>query len=121
MPTNPREPAMEQVTTLLFAWMRVHAAAYRAPHARRLRLQPLVPDNPPTQAHAVTSILDFVLHLDEHLQYLVSAHGRLTYFILFAIVFAETGLVVFPFLPGLRHAVGGWLHVAQLERIPRRC
>lgn len=43
---------------------------------------------------------DFILHLDTHLAELVSAYGVLTYVILFLIVFAETGFVVTPFLPG---------------------
>ena len=44
--------------------------------------------------------LSFVLHLDKHLTALVAASTGRTYAILFAIVFAETGLVVTPFLPG---------------------
>lgn len=45
-------------------------------------------------------LLDFILHLDTHLAALVSQYGLLTYAILFAIIFAETGFVVTPFLPG---------------------
>lgn len=45
-------------------------------------------------------MLDFILHLDTHLAELVGQYGFLTYAILFAIIFAETGLVVTPFLPG---------------------
>jgi membrane-associated protein len=48
----------------------------------------------------VTAIVDFVLHFDQHLLELVGAYGTWTYAILFAIVFAETGLIVAPFLPG---------------------
>ena len=48
----------------------------------------------------LTYLLDFVLHLDTHLAELIAAYGSLTYAILFLIVFAETGLIVFPFLPG---------------------
>lgn len=44
--------------------------------------------------------VDIVLHLDDHLQALVAAHGAWIYLILFLIVFCETGLVVTPFLPG---------------------
>lgn len=44
--------------------------------------------------------MDIILHLDEYLNQLVSTYGVLTYGILFLIVFAETGLVVLPFLPG---------------------
>ncbi|KAK2080127.1 hypothetical protein QBZ16_002523 [Prototheca wickerhamii] len=43
---------------------------------------------------------DWVLHLDVYLDRLVLLHGRSVYGILFAIVFAETGLVICPFLPG---------------------
>jgi membrane-associated protein len=45
-------------------------------------------------------IIDLFLHVDQHLADLVQAHGRLVYGGLFAIIFAETGLVVTPFLPG---------------------
>src|SRR5436853_1924122 len=45
-------------------------------------------------------LLDFVFHLDTHLTALVSQFGPWVYGLLFAIVFAETGLVVTPFLPG---------------------
>jgi membrane-associated protein len=45
-------------------------------------------------------LLDFFLHLDVHLAEFVQHYGVLVYVLLFAIVFAETGLVVTPFLPG---------------------
>ena len=45
-------------------------------------------------------MIDFILHADTHLRDLVSAYGPWVYGVLFAIVFAETGLVVTPFLPG---------------------
>ncbi|MBI4080870.1 MAG: DedA family protein [Candidatus Levybacteria bacterium] len=45
-------------------------------------------------------LFDFILHFDEHLKNIIQAFGPLTYVILFLIVFAETGLVVAPFLPG---------------------
>lgn len=44
--------------------------------------------------------IHFVLHLNTHLAELVTQYGTAVYGILFAIVFAETGLVVTPFLPG---------------------
>lgn len=52
--------------------------------------------------------MDIVLHLDKHLNQLAGDYGAWTYLILFAIIFAETGLVVTPFLPGdsLLFAVG---------------
>ena len=43
---------------------------------------------------------DYFLHLDRHLTELVAQYGTWSYGILFAIIFAETGLVVAPFLPG---------------------
>ncbi|MCM3880522.1 MAG: DedA family protein [Vicinamibacterales bacterium] len=56
----------------------------------------------------MTHLLDFVLHIDRHLLEFVQEYGTWVYGILFAIVFAETGLVVTPFLPGdsLLFAVG---------------
>ena len=44
--------------------------------------------------------MDIVLHLDRHLALLVQQYGLWIYGILFVIVFAETGFVVTPFLPG---------------------
>ncbi len=48
----------------------------------------------------IQSFIDIILHLDVHLTELVTQYGVLTYAILFGIIFAETGLVVTPFLPG---------------------
>lgn len=50
--------------------------------------------------HILSFLLDFVLHIDQHLPPLIAAYGSLIYLILFAIIFCETGLVVTPFLPG---------------------
>jgi membrane-associated protein len=44
--------------------------------------------------------VDIFLHLDKHLADIVSNYGTMTYVILFAIIFMETGFVVTPFLPG---------------------
>jgi membrane-associated protein len=46
------------------------------------------------------SLIDVFLHVDRHLAEIVESYGLLTYAILFAVVFCETGLVVTPFLPG---------------------
>src|SRR5262245_32805588 len=46
------------------------------------------------------SLVDIFLHLDKHLTELTARYGVWTYLILFGIVFAETGLVITPFLPG---------------------
>lgn len=45
-------------------------------------------------------IFDILLHFDEYLQNIITLFGPLTYVILFGIIFAETGLVITPFLPG---------------------
>jgi membrane-associated protein len=44
--------------------------------------------------------VDIVLHLDQHLNEWITMFGPGIYVILFLIIFAETGLIVFPFLPG---------------------
>ncbi len=56
----------------------------------------------------MAQLFEYVRHLDAHVQQLVSTYGTWTYLILFLIVFAETGLVFAPFLPGdtLLFAVG---------------
>ena len=45
-------------------------------------------------------MIDFVLHFDKHLLEFVGNYGSWVYALLFTIVFAETGFVVTPFLPG---------------------
>ena len=47
-----------------------------------------------------SAILDFILHIDKHLEEIIQNYQTWTYFILFLIIFAETGFVVTPFLPG---------------------
>jgi membrane-associated protein len=46
------------------------------------------------------SIIDFILHIDAHLDAIITGYGTWTYLLLFLIIFCETGLVVTPFLPG---------------------
>jgi membrane-associated protein len=48
----------------------------------------------------ITALIDFIIHIDEHLAIIIGDYGAWTYGILFLIVFAETGFVVTPFLPG---------------------
>lgn len=45
-------------------------------------------------------LLDFILHIDQHLVSIVQTYQTWTYLVLFLIVFSETGFVVTPFLPG---------------------
>ncbi|RZK49358.1 MAG: hypothetical protein EOO99_06800 [Pedobacter sp.] len=48
----------------------------------------------------IQTLIDFILHIDKHLAEIVNEYHTLTYWILFLIIFAETGFVVTPFLPG---------------------
>jgi len=45
-------------------------------------------------------IIDFIIHIDKYIDILISKFGVFSYFILFLIIFCETGLVLTPFLPG---------------------
>lgn len=48
----------------------------------------------------ITYLIDVVMHLDSHLLAVTQQYGMWIYAILFLIIFSETGLVIFPFLPG---------------------
>lgn len=47
-----------------------------------------------------TFLIDFILHVDKHLESFVASYGLWVYALLFFIIFVETGVVVMPFLPG---------------------
>jgi membrane-associated protein len=66
---------------------------------------------------AVKFLMDFVLHIDQHLQVLCANYGAWVYAILFGIVFCETGLVVTPVLPGdsLLFAAGSMAAIGALD------
>jgi membrane-associated protein len=65
----------------------------------------------------IRELIDFFLHLDEHLSQLISRYGTGTHLILFLIVFCETGLVITPFLPGdsLLFAAGTFAALGALD------
>ena len=65
----------------------------------------------------VSHLVDFVVHIDHHLDQIISTYGTGTYLLLFVIVFCETGLVVTPFLPGdsLLFAVGAFSARGSLD------
>lgn len=65
----------------------------------------------------ISAFIDIVLHLDTHLLVLVQQYGVWIYAILFAIIFAETGLVVAPFLPGdsLLFVIGALCGMGSLQ------
>jgi membrane-associated protein len=48
----------------------------------------------------IKHLIDFILHIDKNLALIISQYHSLTYLILFVIIFAETGFVITPFLPG---------------------
>lgn len=48
----------------------------------------------------ITLLIDFILHVDKYIYLFIQQYGVWTYIILFLIIYCETGLVVFPFLPG---------------------
>lgn len=48
----------------------------------------------------MSNLLDYILNIDSYLINFVSAYGTWSYLLLFAVIFAETGLIIAPFLPG---------------------
>ena len=66
---------------------------------------------------ALKALIDFILHIDQHLTVIIKDYGGWTYGILFLIVFCETGLVVLPLLPGdsLLFAAGGFAALGDLN------
>ncbi|HDD56060.1 MAG TPA: DedA family protein [Chloroflexi bacterium] len=62
-------------------------------------------------------LIDFILHMDVHLNEIISNYGTWTYGILFFVIFIETGLVVTPFLPGdsLLFAAGTFAALGSLN------
>ncbi|WP_434510430.1 DedA family protein [Desulfitobacterium sp. AusDCA] len=61
--------------------------------------------------------MDVLLHLDKYLSMIIQNYGMAAYFILFLIIFGETGLVVTPFLPGdsLLFAAGAFAAIGSLD------
>jgi membrane-associated protein len=65
----------------------------------------------------ISFIANFFLHLDDYLTIIFSTLGVWTYFLLFFVIFAETGLIVFPFLPGdsLLFAIGAFAALGYVD------
>ena len=65
----------------------------------------------------INFLVDFILHLDQHLNDIIQSYGIWTYAILFGIIFLETGLVIMPFLPGdsLLFAAGTFAALGSLN------
>ena len=68
----------------------------------------------------IKKLVDFILHIDRHLAEIIADYGIWTYPVLFAIIFAETGLVVTPFLPGdsLLFAAGAFAALGSFDIVP---
>jgi membrane-associated protein len=65
----------------------------------------------------ITYLIDFILHVDKHLETFVQSYGLWVYALLFLIIFVETGVVVMPFLPGdsLLFVVGAMCGVGLMD------
>jgi membrane-associated protein len=65
----------------------------------------------------IAQLIDFILHVDKHLEVFVQNYGLWVYALLFLIVFVETGVVVMPFLPGdsLLFVVGAMCGVGLMD------
>ena len=65
----------------------------------------------------ISGLVDFILHLDVHLNTIIKNFGIWTYLLLFLIIFLETGVVVTPFLPGdsLLFAAGSFAALGSLN------
>jgi membrane-associated protein len=65
----------------------------------------------------IATFIDFFIHLDEHLKVIIENYGTWTYLILFLVIFAETGFVVTPILPGdsLLFAAGTFAAIGSLD------
>ena len=48
----------------------------------------------------ISSLIDFILHMEKYLPLMMQQFGVITYIILFLVIFVETGMVIIPFLPG---------------------
>ncbi len=65
----------------------------------------------------IQTLIDFILHIDQHLNDIIQVYGVWTYVLLFMIIFMETGLVITPFLPGdsLLFAAGTFAGIGSLN------
>ena len=65
----------------------------------------------------IAALIDFILHVDKHLEVFVLNYGLWVYALLFVIIFVETGVVVMPFLPGdsLLFVVGAMCGVGLMD------
>ena len=87
-PERPCSAAVHRRRITLLAVCRAATGVALAPSKKEFHLE------------IIQFLIDFILHVDKHLEAFVVSYGPWVYALLFAIVFIETGLVVMPFLPG---------------------
>src|SRR3972149_1425725 len=96
---------------------RIPAESISCQTAREPFSRAIPPQRNESLMELITQLVDFVLHIDKYLGELIANYGTWTYFILFAIIFMETGLVATPFLPGdsLLFAAGAFAATGALD------
>ena len=85
-------------TMFVLVAMMVTASALLFPETALAKSKAVIAEQ--SSGFSVKVILDWILHLDKHLVELFATSGKMAYGVLFGIIFAETGFVVTPFLPG---------------------
>ena len=96
-PQKSRKRFAPTAAALLLA---LTASALLFPETSLAKAKAAAVENSAAAGFSFKVILDWILHLDKHLVELFATSGRMAYGVLFAIIFAETGFVVTPFLPG---------------------
>ena len=96
-PQSRKRFAPTAFAALLFA---LTASALLFPETSLAKAKAAAVENSAAAGFSFKVILDWILHLDKHLVELFATSGKMAYGVLFAIIFAETGFVVTPFLPG---------------------
>ena len=96
-PQKSRKRFAPTAAALLLA---LTASALLFPETSLAKAKAAAVENSAAAGFSFKVILDWILHLDKHLVELFATSGKMAYGVLFAIIFAETGFVVTPFLPG---------------------
>lgn len=114
-------PALQQLVIPVAACCVALLAAALLPAAAMAAVKKAAVVSPISEPSGVIGVaysaFDFVMHMSHHLGEIVAKYGATTYAFLFAIVFAETGLVVTPFLPGdsLLFATGALAALGKMD------
>jgi membrane-associated protein len=67
----------------------------------------------------LNTLIDYILHIDHHLDFIIRSYHVWTYAIMFLIIFVETGFIIMPFLPGdsLLFAIGAFCAKGSIDLI----